>query len=83
MVRQLSKRKTITIPVEILKHVGAEPGDLFEISDDGHRIILVPKIVEDKFTEEEWEKLERLAKEKGKVYRSAPKAKEHLKRLMK
>lgn len=83
MIRQLTKRKTITIPSEALKHVGSKPGDLFEITDDGDRIILTPKVIGDRLTEEEWLKLEALVREKGKVYRSAARAKEHLKRLAK
>lgn len=81
MVRQLSQRKTITIPTEILEHIGSKPGDFFEITDDGYRIILIPKVIEDRFTEEEWEKLDRLARDKGKVYESAAHAKEHLRGL--
>lgn len=81
MVRQLSQRKTITIPTEILEHIGSKPGDFFEITDDGYRIILIPKVIEDRFTEEEWEKLDRLARDKGKVYESAANAKQHLRDL--
>jgi len=81
MIRQLSKRKTITIPSEALEHVRSKPGDLFEITDDGYRIILTPKVVGDRFTEEEWSKLETLVREKGKTYRSGAGAKDHLKRL--
>jgi AbrB family looped-hinge helix DNA binding protein len=78
MVRQLSERHTITIPKEILDHIGSKPGDYFEITDDGRRIILIPKVVEDKFSNAEWKKLERIAEEKGKVYTTAAKAKRHL-----
>ena len=81
MVRQLSQRKTITIPSEILEHIGSKPGDLFEIADDGYRIILIPKVIEDKFTEQEWEKLNQIAREKGSVYNAAEDAKSHLKDL--
>lgn len=83
MIRQLSKRKTITIPSQTLKRVGSKPGDLFEVSDDGSRIVLTPKVVGDRFTEEEWKKLESLVRERGKKYRSGARAKEHLKRLVK
>lgn len=81
VIRQLTKRKTITIPSNILKHIGSEPGDLFDIHDDGGKIILTPKTVEDRFTEEEWSKLEQIARERGAVYKSPAKAKEHLKGL--
>lgn len=39
------------------------------------------KVAEDKFTDSEWDKLERLAKKKGKTYTTAKAAKEHIKRL--
>ncbi|MEW6189667.1 MAG: AbrB/MazE/SpoVT family DNA-binding domain-containing protein [Actinomycetota bacterium] len=81
MVRRLSERNTITIPKDILKRIGLKPGDYFEITDDGNRIILTPKIVEDKFTDEEWEKLEKLARERGRVYKTATEAKKHLEGL--
>lgn len=81
MIRQLTKRKTITIPSEVLKHLGSKPGDLFEVTDDSGRIILTPKVVGDRFTKEEWSKLEVLVRERGKIYRSAARAKDHLKRL--
>ena len=81
-MRQLSQRKTITIPSEILEQVGSKPGDLFEITNDGYRIILIPKVIEDKFTEQEWGKLSQMAKERGVVYKEAVDAKNHLKDLM-
>jgi len=81
MVRRLTERNTITIPKEILKNIGSKPGDYFEITDDGHRIILIPKTVDDRFSEEEWKKLERIAEEKGKTYKSAAEAKKHLEGL--
>jgi len=83
MIRQLTKRKTITIPSDVLKHVGSKPGDLFEIGDDGSRIILTPKVVGDRFTKKEWSKLETLVRERGKIYRSGARAKDHLKKLAK
>jgi bifunctional DNA-binding transcriptional regulator/antitoxin component of YhaV-PrlF toxin-antitoxin module len=81
LVRQLSLRKTITIPSEVLEQVGSKPGDFFEITNDGYRIILIPKVIEDKFTELEWEKLNQIVKEKGTVYGKAIDAKSHLKDL--
>lgn len=70
MVRQLKPRNTITIPKPILEHVHVKPGDYFEIEDDGHRIILIPKVFDDPFTDDEWEKIGKLANQKGKVYSS-------------
>jgi len=81
LVRQLSQRKTITIPSEVLKKTGSNPGDFFEISSDGQKIILIPKLIEDKFDEKEWGKLKELAKGKGSVYNEAKDALTHLKGL--
>lgn len=83
MVRRLSERNIITIPKKNLEHLGCKPGDIFDITDDGHSIILTPKIVEDRFTNEEWKKLEKLTRQKGRIYKSASGAKKHLERLMK
>lgn len=82
MIRQLSQRNTITIPQKVLKEIGSKPGDLFEIENDGTRIILIPKTIEDKFTELEWKKLGKIAKEKGKLYKNAEDAKKHIKDLI-
>jgi bifunctional DNA-binding transcriptional regulator/antitoxin component of YhaV-PrlF toxin-antitoxin module len=81
MVRQLSQRKTITIPSDVLKKTGSNPGDFFEILSDGQKIILIPKLIEDKFDDIEWEKLKKLANEKGFVYNEAKDALNHLKGL--
>jgi AbrB family looped-hinge helix DNA binding protein len=83
MLRRLTKRGTVTIPKENLIHIGAKPGDYFEVSDNGTSIILTPKVIEDKFSNEEWQKLELLAKEAGKRYRTAEAAKKHLENLAK
>jgi bifunctional DNA-binding transcriptional regulator/antitoxin component of YhaV-PrlF toxin-antitoxin module len=81
MIRRLTERSTISIPKENLEHIGAEPGEYFEVSDDGKRIILTPKAVEDKFSDAEWQKLELLAKESGTRYKSGADAKKHLEGL--
>ena len=82
MVRQLTERNTITIPKAALKIVHAKPGDFFEITGETHRIVLTPKVLEDPFTDEEWVKLRKLAKQPGTRYLSAREAKRHLDRLI-
>lgn len=82
MIRQISPRNTITIPKEVLKRVGIEPGSFVEINTNGKQIILTPKVLEDPFSEEEWEKLEKIASESGKIYSTAAKAKKHIERLI-
>ena len=81
MVRQLTDRHTITLPRRVLEHVGVKTGDLFEITDNGYQIILRPKVCEDLFSDEAWEKLDQLSKGHGRVYKTAKEAKEHLRRL--
>lgn len=81
MVRRITSRNTITIPKRALEQVGAGEGTYFEITDDGTRIILTPKEIGDRLTDEEWKKLDRLRKEKGTVYEKASGAKSHLRRL--
>lgn len=83
MVRQLTERNTITIPKAALKTVHAKPGDFFEVTGEAHRIVLTPKVLEDPFTEEEWEKLRKLAKAPGATKpMSAQAAKRYLRRLI-
>ncbi len=81
MVRQLTTRHTITIPKKNLESVGADSGIYFEVTDDGTRIILTPKNIEDRFTDAEWEKLDALRKAKGKTYPTAAQAKAHVRGL--
>jgi AbrB family looped-hinge helix DNA binding protein len=83
MLKQLSVRGTITIPKKILTDVGAGAGDYLEITDDGKRIILTPRVIEERYSDEEWRNLESLAKKRGKVFAKGSEAKEHIKRLAK
>lgn len=63
MLRQISKKRQITLPPEVLKDTGSKPGDYLEILSEKGKIILIPKTVEDKFlTDEEWDKLDELVK---------------------
>ena len=83
MLKQLGERNTITLPKKILEHIGLKPGDYVEITDDGRRIILTPKVIEDVFTDEEWEKLEKLATERGVICKSGVEAKRYIEKLAK
>lgn len=82
MIRRISSRNAITIPKEILKRVGIEPGSFVEVSTNGKQIILMPKVLEDPFSEEEWDKLKQIANESGKIYSNANGAKKHIERLI-
>lgn len=81
MIRQLTERHTITLPKRVLDHTGIKGGDFLEIRDDGRQVILRPKVLMDTFSEQEWEKLEKLSRQPGKIYKTAKAAKEHLRRL--
>jgi len=89
MLRQISKKRQITLPPEVLKDTGSKPGDYLEVLSEKGKIILIPKTVEDKFlTDEEWDKLDKLVKKQrrqGKytLYTNAEEAKKHSRKLMK
>jgi len=86
MLKQISRKRQITLSPEVLKDSGAKPGDYFEIVSKNGRIILIPKTVEDKFlTDEEWNKLVKEQRRQGKytLYSDPEKAKEHYRKLMK
>ncbi len=56
----------IPIPKKMGKHFGLGPGSHVKVTDDGYRIIITPEqSKEEEFTEEELDKIEALAKEKG------------------
>lgn len=81
MAEKLLKSNLIPIPTQIIKHVGLKQGDRVEVTDDGYHIIITP--VDEKFTEEEWAKLEVLAGAKGKSYKNAAGVRKHLQKLKK
>ncbi len=75
LISRVSSRGQVTIPAEVRKvlHIG-EKGDMigFDIREDG---VLMKRLIvtepEEDFSEEEWEKLEKLANKKGKLYTNA------------
>jgi len=84
MVEKIKKENLLRIPNLVLKRVGLEPGDYVEVSDDGYKIIITPKMPEEAFTDEEWKKLEKLAKEKkGRAFKSGKALLKHLNKLSK
>lgn len=84
MVEKIKRENLLRIPNMVLKRVGLHPGDYVEVSDDGYKIIITPKVTEETFTEEELEKLEGLAKgKKGRAFRSGEALQKHLDKLSK
>ena len=89
MLRQISRKHQITLPPQVLNDTGVKPGDYLEIASEGGRIILIPKIIEDKFlTDKEWCKLNELVKRQRRQrkytrYTNSEEAKKHSRELMK
>jgi antitoxin component of MazEF toxin-antitoxin module len=82
MVEKIKKENLLKIPNLVLKRVGLEPGDYVEVTDDGYKIIITPKVPEEAFTDEEWTKLEKLAKEKkGRAFKTGAALLKHLDKL--
>ncbi len=85
MHRQLSEKRQITLPPKVLKDIGAEPGQFFEIRTEGRQLILMPMVLEvRKKSEYDWEALDRLVKnekKKAKTFKNAVDAKNHAKKL--
>lgn len=80
---KVTSKGQVTIPNRIRKilHVQAGVSLAFGLSREG--IILLPCKVtaESPYTSEEWAKIEKLASAKGKIYKSAKKAKKHIEAL--
>ena len=76
----ISSRGQVTIPQDIrdLMHVGEGSVLGFEPAKRG--VIMMPMNVEpkDPYTEEEWKRIEKLSKNKGKTYDNADAAKKHI-----
>ncbi len=80
---KVTSKGQVTIPNRIRKllHVSVGASLAFGLSKEG--IILLPckVIVESPYTPIEWAKIERLASVKGKVYKTAKRAKKHIEAL--
>ncbi len=80
---KITSKGQVTIPNRIreILHVSTGACLAFGVSKEG--VILLPCKVtpESPYTPSEWAKIERLASLKGKVYKSAKKAKKHIEAL--
>jgi len=80
---KVTSKGQVTIPNRIreILHVSAGASVAFGLSKEG--VILLPCKVtaELPYTPSEWAKIEKLASAKGKVYKSAKKAKKHIEAL--
>lgn len=80
---KITSKGQVTIPNRIRKllHVSTGASLAFGLSKEG--VVLLPCKVtaESPYSAAEWAKIERLASVKGKVYKSAKKAKKHIEAL--
>ena len=84
MVEKIKQENLLKIPMIILKRVGLHPGDYVEVTDDGYKIIVTPRVKEEAFTDKEWEKLEKISKgKKGKAFKSGEALLKHLDKIYK
>ena len=80
---KVTSKGQVTIPQEVRKILHLEEGSavIFGVSREG--IVLMPSrvIAESPYSSKEWERIEKIVAEKGKVYKSAKRAKKHIEKL--
>ena len=69
MTITMTSKNQITLPKKVVDALALEKGAMFDIKISGHKIQLIPvEVVEKVFTDEEYEKMEKLfQKEKHKA----------------
>jgi AbrB family looped-hinge helix DNA binding protein len=80
---KVTSKGQVTIPNRIRKllHVSAGTSLAFGLTKEGVVLLPCKVTVESPYTAREWEKIERLASVKGKVYKSTKRAKKHIEAL--
>lgn len=80
---KITSKGQITIPNRIRKLLRVETGAslAFGLSKEGIFLLPCKVTAESPYTTDEWAKIEKLALTKGKVYKSAKKAKKHIEAL--
>ena len=79
----ISSRGQVTIPQDVRDIMHIRRGSLVGFEPTRKGVLLVAMKVEPKYpyTDEEWQKIEKLSKSKGKVYHTAEEAKRHIANL--
>ena len=79
----ISSRGQVTIPQDVRDIMHIKKGSVvgFEPTKRGILMVAMKVEPENPYTEEEWKKIEKLSKSKGKVYHSAEEAKKHVANL--
>jgi len=80
---KVTSKGQVTIPNRIRKILHVQPGTSLAFGLSKNGIVLLPcKITaESPYSPAEWTKIERLASAKGKIYKSAKRAKKHIEAL--
>ena len=80
---KVTSKGQVTIPSTIREILKLAPGSTVMFKVTGCGVILSPCEIIEKpvYTLKEWEKLEKLVSEKGKVYKTSAAAKKHIKSL--
>lgn len=80
---KITSKGQVTIPNRIRKILHLKEGESVGFSITKEGVVLVPCQVTAKspYTTKEWQKIEKLASEKGKIFSSSQNAKDHLKSL--
>jgi len=80
---KITSKGQVTIPNQVRKILNLEQGStiIFGIGKEG--VVLLPcKVIADSpYTPKEWERIEKIVAEKGRVYKTAKKAKKHIESL--
>jgi AbrB family looped-hinge helix DNA binding protein len=79
----VTSKGQLTVPVSIREIFKLEKGStvIFKITDKGVLFMPGEIMAKDSYTQEEWGKIERLVAERGKAYKSARSARNHIKSL--
>jgi AbrB family looped-hinge helix DNA binding protein len=80
---KVTSKGQVTIPNRIRKllHISSGSSVAFGLSREGVLLLPCKVTVESPYTATEWAKIEKLASAKGKVYKSAKRAKKHIEAL--
>ena len=82
-IARMTSKGQVTVPAPIREILNLKKGSsvIFKLTDKG--VIFLPCEIKERefYTQEEWGKIERLVAERGKSYKSAKGARNHLKSL--
>ncbi|MCX6568038.1 MAG: AbrB/MazE/SpoVT family DNA-binding domain-containing protein [Candidatus Aminicenantes bacterium] len=82
-IARLTSKGQVTVPAPIRELFNLKKGSsvMFKLTDKG--VVFLPCEIKERetYTQEEWIKIERLVAERGKTYKSAKGARNHLKSL--